>query len=69
MAQWLMNPTSNHGVTFLIPDLDLWVKDPALPWAVVQVTDAAQILYFCGIVHQLQLKPYPRNFHVLRVFP
>ena len=31
MAQWLMNPTSNHGVAFLIPDLDLWVKDPALP--------------------------------------
>ena len=31
MAQWLMNPTSNHGVAGLIPDLTQWVKDPALP--------------------------------------
>ena len=31
MAQWLMNPTRNHGVAGLIPGLDQWVKDPVLP--------------------------------------
>ena len=31
MAQWLMNPTSNHEVADLIPGLHHWVKDPALP--------------------------------------
>jgi len=31
VAQWLTNPTRNHEVAGLIPDLVQWVEDPALP--------------------------------------
>ena len=31
VAQWLTNPTRNHGVADLIPGLAQWVKDLALP--------------------------------------
>ena len=48
VAQWLTDPTRNHEVASSIPGLARWLKDTVLPWAVVQVADAAWIWHCCG---------------------
>ena len=57
VAQQVKNPTSICEDLRSIPGLTQWVKDPALLWAAVQVTDVVQIPCCCGwgIDQQLQL--------------
>ena len=68
-----MSLISIHEDGSSIPGLAQWIGDLVLPWAVVQVADAARIPSFCGcgVGRQLQLwfTPYPGNFQVPWVQP
>ena len=61
MTQQLTNPTGNHEVAGSTSGLAEQAKDPALPWALVEVTDMAGILsrYGSGVGQQLQLRLDP----------
>ena len=73
MARQDEAPTGIREDPGLSPGLPRRVKNPGLPHAAAQVTDAARIWRRCGcgVDQQLQLRfnPWPGNLHTPRVQP
>ena len=70
VAQQITNPTSIHEDAGLTPGLTQWVRDLALPWALVKVTDAALVLCYLAVVgQQLQLQFRPLALECCKFSP
>ena len=71
VAQRVKNTTSIPEDAGSVPGLTQWVKHQALPQAVVEVEDVAQIWHCLGAGQQLQLQfnPWPGNLHMPLVQP
>ena len=73
MAQWVKSLTSIHEDSGLMPGPAHRVKDLVSLQTVAWVADETWILrcYGCAVGQQLQLQldPYPKNFHTLQVWP
>ena len=57
MAQWVNYSACLYGIAGLIPGLEQWVKNLALPQL------------WCRLQQLLGFNPWPRNFHMEVVWP
>ena len=56
MAQWVNDPACLYGIAGLIPGLEQWVKNLALPQL------------WCRSQMRFKFNPWPRNFYMLWVW-